>query len=138
MRRFLAPAALALVCCTAAAPIQAAQSSLAASLRVTVDGITGAGGTLRVGLYDEATFPAVADAALFKQQVTRASGTAAVTFDRLPPGSYAVKVLQDVNNNGKADSGEPGGISNSASPSDFDAAAIQLRPGVNVVAIHLR
>jgi len=137
MRKFLARAAL-LIVAVAEAPSHAAQSSIAASLRVTVDGVTGAGGTLRIGLYDEATFPAIADAALFKQQVARASGTAAVTFDRLPPGSYAVKVLQDVNNNGKADPGEPLGISNAAGPGNFDAAAIQLQPGANMAVIHLR
>ena len=61
-----------------------------------------------------------------------------VTFDRLPPGTYAVKALQDVNNNGKADPGEPKGTSNGANADDFDGAAIVLEPGANMAAVHLR
>lgn len=116
----------------------AAQTPLGASLRVTIDGVTASGGTLRVGLYDEATFPAIPDTALFKREIPKIAGSVVVTFDRLPPGTYAVKALQDVNNNGKADPGEPRGTSNGANADDFDAAAIVLEPGVNMAAVHLR
>jgi uncharacterized protein (DUF2141 family) len=116
----------------------AAQTQLGASLRVTIDGITPSGGTLRVGLYDEATFPAIPDTALFRREIPKIAGNVVVTFDRLPPGTYAVKALQDVNNNGKADPGEPSGISNGANAGDFDAAAIVLEPGANMAAVHLR
>jgi uncharacterized protein (DUF2141 family) len=116
----------------------AAQTPLAASLRVTVDGVTPSGGTLRVSLYDEATFPAIPDAALFKREIAKVAGSAVVTFDRLPPGTYAVKVLQDVNNNGRADPGEPIGTSNGANADNFDGAAIVLQPGVNMASVHLR
>ena len=110
---------------------------MAASLRVTVDGITAAGGTLRVGLYDEATFALINDAPLFKREA-KAAGTVVVTFERLPPGTYALKVFQDLNNNGKAEAGEPFGISNAAAKDNFDAAAIVLQPGNNAATIHLR
>lgn len=116
----------------------AAPTPLAATLRVTIDGVTAAGGTLRVGLYDEATFPAIPDTALFKREIPKIAGSVVVTFDRLPPGTYAVKALQDVNNNGKADPGEPSGISNAANADNFDGAAIVLEPGVNSAALHLR
>jgi len=110
---------------------------MAATLRVSVDGITAAGGNLLVGLYDEATFPVIPDAPLFKKTIPNPkTGTTAV-FDRLPPGAYAVKVLQDVNNDGKAEPGEPFGISNGAAPNDFDAAAIALQPGNNAVTVHM-
>ncbi|HYK78922.1 MAG TPA: DUF2141 domain-containing protein [Micropepsaceae bacterium] len=116
----------------------AAPTPLAATLRVTIDGVTASGGTLRVGLYDEATYPAIPDTALFKREIPKIAGSVVVTFDRLPPGTYAVKVLQDVNNNGKADPGEPKGTSNGANADDFDGAAIVLEPGVNSAAVHLR
>jgi len=116
----------------------AAPTPLAATLRVTIDGVTASGGTLRVGLYDEATYPAIPYTALFKREIPKIAGSVVVTFDRLPPGTYAVKVLQDVNNNGKADPGEPKGTSNGANADDFDGAAIVLEPGVNSAAVHLR
>ena len=116
----------------------AAQTQMAASLRVTIDGITASGGTLRVGLYDEATFPAIPDTPLFKREIPKIAGTVVVTFDRLPPGTYAVKALQDVNNDGKAEAGEPLGLSNGAPPDNFDGAALVLQPGVNNAAVHLR
>jgi uncharacterized protein (DUF2141 family) len=116
----------------------AAQTQLGASLRVTIDGVTPSGGTLRVGLYDEATFPAIPDTALVKREIPQIAGSVVVTFDRLPPGTYAVKALQDVNNNGKADPGEPMGISNGANADNFDGAAIVLQPGANMAAVHLR
>jgi uncharacterized protein (DUF2141 family) len=115
-----------------------AQTPLGATLRVTIDGITASGGTLRVGLYDEATFPAIQDTPLFKREIPKIAGSVVVIFDRLPPGTYAMKVLQDVNNNGKADPGEPRGISNGANADDFDGAAIVLEPGANMAAVHLR
>lgn len=116
----------------------AAPTPLAATLRVTIDGVIASGGTLRVSLYDEATYPAIPDTALFKREIPKIAGSVVVTFDRLPPGTYAVKVLQDVNNNGKADPGEPKGTSNGANADDFDGAAIVLEPGVNSAAVHLR
>src|SRR5712671_3038316 len=118
--------------------VEAAQTPLAATLRVTVDGVTPSGGTLRVGLYDEATFPAIPDTPLFKREIPKIAGSVVVTFDRLPPGTYAVKALQDVNNDGKADPGEPKGTSNGANADDFDGAAIVLEPGANMAAVHLR
>ena len=117
---------------------EAAQTPLGASLRVTIDGIAPSGGTLRVGLYDEATFPAIPDTALFKREIPKIAGSVVVTFDRLPPGTYAVKALQDLNNNGKADPGEPKGTSNGANADDFDGAAIVLEPGANMAVVHLR
>ena len=119
-------------------PAGAAQTPMAATLHVSVDGITLAGGTLIVGLYDEATFPVVPDAPLFKRAISKVAGSATVIFERLPPGAYAVKVLQDVNNDGKAERGEPSGMSNGAAPGNFDAAAVALQPGNNAMTIHIR
>jgi len=122
----------------AAGTAEAAPAPLFATLRVTVQGVTGKGGTLIVGVYDEATFPSVPDAPLFKREIAKVAGDAAVIFDRLPPGSYALKALQDVNGNGRAEAGEPQGISNGANPADFDAAAIVLEPGPNMALVRLK
>ncbi len=110
---------------------------MAASLRMTIDGLTPAGGTLRIGLYDEPTFPIAGGMALRTQDVAKAAATATVTFAGLPPGAYALKALQDVNNDGRAEEGEPQGVSNGAKPEDFDTAAIVLHPGDNAAVIHL-
>src|SRR6266566_2242562 len=124
-------AALVFLLGVASFSADAAQTNIAATLRVTVDGVATSGGTLRVGLYDEATFPAIPDTPLFKREIPKIAGPVVVTFDRLPPGTYAVKALQDVNNDGKAEPGEPLGLSNGAAPDNFDGAALVLQPGAN-------
>jgi len=110
---------------------------MAAKLQVSVDGITAAGGNLIVGLYDEATFPLAPGMPLFSRSIANVKGAATAVFDRLPPGTYAVKVFQDINRNGRPETGEPTGLSNGAAPDNFDAAAIVLHPGENSIAIHL-
>ena len=116
----------------------AAPTPLFASLQVTVQGLTQAGGTLRVGVYDEATFPVLPDTPLFKRELAKATGNVVVTFDRLPPGTYAVKAVQDVNNDGKLEIGEPYGVSNGGARDNFDAAALVIQPGANTVTVHLQ
>ena len=121
----------------AASAVDAAQTAMAARLRVSVDGITSAGGNLIVGLYDEATFPLAPGMPLFSRTIANVKGSETAVFDRLPPGTYAIKVLQDLNRNGRADMGEPAAVSNEAAPENFDAASIVLHPGENAVAVHL-
>jgi uncharacterized protein (DUF2141 family) len=135
--REVLPAGLALAL-LAGARAEAAPTLMAASLRVTVEGVTPAGGTLRVGLYDEATFPALLDSPLFKREIRKVAGDVVVTFERLPPGSYAVRVLQDVNDDARAEAGEPAGVSNGAAPGNFEGATILLQPGTNSALVRLR
>ena len=116
----------------------AAPAPLFASLQVSVQGVTQAGGTLRVGVYDEATFPVLPDTPLFKRELAKATGNVVLTFDRLPPGTYAVKAVQDVNNDGKLEIGEPYGVSNGGARDNFDAAALVIQPGANTVTVHLQ
>jgi uncharacterized protein (DUF2141 family) len=115
----------------------AAQTPLAASLRVTVDGITPAGGNLIVGIYDEATIALASDAPLFRQSVPNVRGSATLVFNRLPPGTYVLKALQDVNRDGRAEAGEPVAVSNGVASGNFEAAAIVLQPGENAATLHL-
>ena len=119
------------------ATAHAAPAPLFATLRVTVEGVTQAGGTLRAGIYDEATFPALPDTPLFRREA-KAAGNAVITFDRLPPGTYAIKVLQDLNNDGRWEMGEPFGVSGGAARDNYEAAAVVLQPGANVVTVRLQ
>lgn len=130
--------AIAAVVLAAMTDGRAAPTPLAVSLHVTVDGISPAEGNLIVGVYDEATFTLAPDTPLFMQTVVNAHGSATVVFDRLPPGTYALKAVQDVNRDGRASPGEPVAISNGATPANFDAAAITLQPGENSAMLHLR
>ena len=131
-------AVVAVVLMAAGAEARAAQTPLGVTLQVTVDGITPAGGNLIIGVYDEATFALAPDVPLFTQTVANAHGSAVVVFNRLPPGTYALKAVQDVNRDGRAGPGEPLAVSNGASPANFDAAAITLQPGENAAVLHLR
>jgi uncharacterized protein (DUF2141 family) len=135
VKRFAATVAIAFAAVIPGA--NAALTAMAASLRVAVDGISPAGGNLIVAIYDEATFPLAPDMPLFSRTIANARGTATAVFDRLPPGTYAVRVLDDVNHNGRADTGERSVLSNAAAAGDFDAASIVLHPGENSLAIHL-
>jgi uncharacterized protein (DUF2141 family) len=66
----------------------------------------------------------------------------------LPPGTYAVRAFQDVDENGKLNTNpfglpvEPYGFSHDAQPNmgppTFDAAAFEVKAGANAQAIHLK
>lgn len=132
-------ATIAFLCAlTFGAPAFAAPARLAADLRLTIDGVKSGGGTLRIALHDEATFSEVRADPLRHQEFPDIAGSLSVEFNRLPPGSYAVRAYQDLNNNGRPDPGEPQGVSNAAPPNDFDTAALVLMPGDNTAIIHLR
>jgi len=89
----------------------------AVELRVKVEGVTSSKGTLMVGLYDtEEHFNlAIADAAklslvdnpsrLVGIAMRARAGEQSVVFTNLEPGTYAVVVIHDENDNGKLDEG---------------------------------
>ena len=116
----------------------AAQSNLAVTLHVTVEGVKPGGGTLRVGLHDEVTFSVPNAKPLREQDIANVAGDVSVQFDRMPPGTYAIRAFQDVNKDGIWEPGEPLAISNGAGANDFDTAALVLMPGNNETAIHLK
>jgi uncharacterized protein (DUF2141 family) len=124
-----------MVAAAVAVGVVAAAGMMSARLEIDVHGVTPAGGTLVVGLYDEATFPATP---IFTRSVPHLAGDMSVVFDRLPQGAYALKAFQDVNNDGRWEMGEPKGISNNAAETDFNAASVVLMPGVTKVRIALR
>jgi uncharacterized protein (DUF2141 family) len=111
---------------------------LAATLHVTIDGVTNKGGTLRVDLHDEATFLEAITSPLRHQDIPMVAGDVSVAFERLPPGTYALFVFQDLNNDGRWEMGEPQGVSNGAALNDFDKATLVIEPGDNSTTVHLR
>lgn len=121
-----------------------------AVLTVKVDHIAPKGGNLRLALYDEKSF-ADDDAEPITDKIVAATPSVqTVVFAGVPPGTYAVKMFQDVNRNEKFDlnwlgiPSERYGFSNNAkpnwirmSPPDFDEAKITLKPGANWTEIWL-
>ena len=118
----------------------------AATLAVKVEGVTAQGGVLRVTLWDTATFDGSKPLQGIPQPAR--AGEMSATFTGLKPGDYAVKVLQDVNSNGKADRNilgmptEPFGFTNAPglithAPS-FGEIKFAVHDGENVVVIRLR
>jgi uncharacterized protein (DUF2141 family) len=120
----------------------------AADLKVTVDGIRSASGSVMIGLYDSAEGFGVAikhatEAGLLTDKgrlvgaaLRSAAGKQSIVFMGLPPGRYAVIAFHDENDNGRLDESPWGvptegyGFSNDAqgfltAPS-FEAASVTL------------
>lgn len=105
-------------------------------LNVNITGIAHEG-KIRVGLYNQQKGFGKPDK-IFKQASynARQGETAAVTFDDLPAGTYAIAVFEDLNNNGKLDANffgvpkEPYAFSNNVKPRfsapGFDDCKFQL------------
>jgi uncharacterized protein (DUF2141 family) len=118
-----------------------------ATLTLKVMNVSDKGGDLRVGVYDQPTFVVRGSKPVTGQVVPAKAGTMSFTFT-LKPGEYGVKVLQDLNRNGKLDMGmmgmvpaEPYGLSNDAKPTmsgpPWDDAKIALKPGATTITITL-
>ena len=84
----------------AAAAALFATPAMAGDVTVTLTGVKAKGGTIRVSLYDKATFlralaPFIAEAKGDK------AGDATVTFRNVPAGDYAIAALHDADDNEK-------------------------------------
>lgn len=116
-----------------------------ASLTIRVENVSDAGGTLRIGVYDQSGFTAKNGVPVAYKLTSARPGITTVTIDGIAPGAYGVKVLQDVNKNGYFDFGprlmEPAGLSNDPpmlpGPADFEASRITLVSGPNSITISL-
>ena len=132
----------------------------AGELRITVDGIRSAHGTVLIGLYDSpASFGKAVEVSAkeaflidpdrFAAVALRANAAlkSAVVFSNVQPGRYAAIAFHDENGNGKLDKNflgvptEPYGFSNNVQaflgPPTFDAAAMALGDGDEAVRIAL-
>ncbi|SRR5579862_213539 len=126
---------------------QAALAADTATLTVKVLNVSDKGGDLRIGVYDQATFVMRGSKPVTGEVVPAKAGTMSFTFT-VKPGEYGVKVLQDLNRNGKLDMSmmgmmpaEPFGLSNDAKPTmsgpPWDDAKIALKPGATTITITL-
>jgi uncharacterized protein (DUF2141 family) len=106
-----------------------------ADLQITVKGVRGVDGSVRVGLFNHKRdfLKKIADGR--SMQLTADSATA--IFRNLPPGDYGISVFHDRNNNGKMDTNRIGipsegfAFGNNAmglfGPPSFDKAKITIK-----------
>ncbi len=139
----------AFVCALLLAP-SLALADQEAVLTVKVDHIAPKGGNLRLAIYDAKSF-ANDDAEPIADKVVAATPSIqTVVLPGIAPGTYAVKMFQDVNRNEKFDfnwlgiPSERYGFSNNAKPNwirmsapTFEEAKILLKAGANWTEIWL-
>lgn len=89
-----------------APPAPSAQAKATGTLTIFITGARSAKGKMIVWLFKDAPGYPSDTSKIFRQQsvdVDPSTKTAQVTFKDLPPGTFAVTVLHDENNNGKMD-----------------------------------
>ena len=133
-----------LVALMAGAPLAAS----AAPLTVRVENIDKQGGTLRLSLYDEASWSNDDSEPIVSANVPAVPPETAVTFKGIAPGVYGMKTYQDANRNGKFDQNWLGwpleryGFSRDARPRfsapGFGRTKFTLSDGENTIVIHLQ
>ena len=128
--------------------VLSANPTLAAELRITVQGVRSDAGEILIGLYDNADGfkNAIANAAkrgllpdssrLIGTAIRAKRGVVSTVFTQLPKGRYAIIVIHDENDNGRLDENSFGvptegyGFGNDAqgllSAPSFDAAAVTV------------
>lgn len=140
---FLSAALLAVALVTG--PAHAQQT---AKLLIHIMSVSPNGGTLRLGLYDEAHYSKDNSTPTASADVSAQLSETVITLDNIPPGTYAIETFQDINSNHKMDKTwlgiplEPFGFSRDAKPHfskpDFAQAKIDVVAGVNVQTLHLQ
>ncbi|HEY4076420.1 MAG TPA: DUF2141 domain-containing protein [Rhizomicrobium sp.] len=138
---------LALTWMVLVAPARAAEAETA-TVVIHVQQVSPRGGTLRLGLYDEARYTADDAPAVASADVPATLGETTVTLTDVAPGTYAIETFQDINSNGKMDTNwlgiplEPFGFSRDAKPRlskpGFDRVKFDVTVGVNTVSLHLQ
>lgn len=84
--------------------VLAQPTASAASLEVTVTGITTVKGSIRLALCPpQADFPDCRAKAVRAVTMPVTGGSVRILLGGLPPGTYAISVFHDANNNGKLD-----------------------------------
>ncbi|WP_297513163.1 DUF2141 domain-containing protein [uncultured Caulobacter sp.] len=135
---------LSLIAAAAIASAAHAQEALG-DLTLSFPGLKSTSGKLMIGVYDGAAGWA-ASKPVRVAVVPAADATAKIVA--LPPGTYGVKVFQDVDGDGKLARDnygyptEPFGFSRDApitmGPPSFDDAAFAVKAGANTQVIHLK
>lgn len=119
-----------------------------ATLVIHIQDVSPKGGTLRLGLYDEARYPDDESTPVASADVRAELGDNVVTLTNVPPGIYAIETFQDINSNHKMDTSwfgfplEPFGFSRDAQPHfskpRFSAVKFEVVAGMNVQTLHLQ
>ena len=136
---------LILAVALAALPVAAFAADVG-SLTVKVENVSPRGGLVSLGLFMEANY-SDDDHPTQSHDVEAVSPETVVKISGLKPGLYAIKMMQDINRNGKMDMSwiglpqEPYGFSNDASvglsePS-FARTHFRVAAGDNTITIHL-
>ena len=105
-------------------------------------------GTIRLGLYTEASYPDDDAKPVASADVPAQEGETVIELRNIPPGTYAIKTYQDLNNNGKMDMTllgvpkEPYGFSRDARPHlskpRFESVEFAVSAGRNDQTLHLQ
>ena len=119
-----------------------------ANLTIRIENVLPSGGILRLGVYDQGSYPDDNSTPVASANVVAISGETTITLRNLPPGIYAVEAFQDVNANNKMDTSwlglpqEPFGFSRDAVPflgkPSFDEVKFTLVAGENEQVLHLQ
>ena len=130
------------------ASAQVGQSGSMVTLNVQVGGFTDVAGAAGIAVWNAALgFPEEIEHAVATTYATIQGGVAIARFDQLEPGTYAITVYHDRNDNRRFDKNwlgiprEPWGVSNSVRPwlraPRFDEAMLDLGAGEKVVEIRV-
>ena len=105
-------------------------------------------GTIRLGLYTEASYPDDDAVPVASADLPAQAGETIIELRNVPPGTYAIETYQDLNNNGKMDftligiPEEPYGFSRDARPRlskpRFDSVKFVVSAGRNEQTLHLQ
>lgn len=145
IRRFVPASALASTLLLAGAPPALAADS--ASLTITVTGIEHTEGAVRAEVYAGPDGFREPERAAARLAVAAEPGTVMLTAEALAPGSVAVIVYHDEDNDGEMDRflgmmpTEGYGVSNNptlSGPPDFDESAVLLNAGANAITVEMR
>jgi uncharacterized protein (DUF2141 family) len=141
---------ISLTAVLAAAPVRAAPPAAkpTGDLTVRVENVLPAGGVLRLGVYDESSYPDDNSKPIASADIPAVPGETVITLHAIPIGVYAIQTFQDVNANNKMDTSwiglplEPFGFSQDATPflskPSFDDVKFTLAAGANSQVIHLQ
>lgn len=120
----------------------------AANLTIHVLGVLPAGGIVRLGCYDQPSYPNDAAKPIVSADVPAVPGETVITLHNVPTGIFAIQVFQDVNANDKMDTSwvdlplEPFGFSQDARPflskPPFDDVKFTVAAGENSQTLHLQ
>lgn len=118
----------------------------AASLTVRVENVSPKGGIVSLALFTKANYEDD-DHPTLSRDVPATGPSVMIAIDDLPPGTYAIKMMQDINRNGKFDTSwiglplEPYGFSNNVRPGlgepSFERTKFVVAEGSNAITIRL-